>query len=148
MDIKKDRMAYRLKINYAEAEPDYPGFLRGTDLIDLYTYTKKATKSQVSSLIRKFEIAHYINKKAGAYSSGMSKKLSLLLAFIGSPELILLDEPFITLDPQALNIVENLIAEYHKAGAAFIIASHQHFAFSDPLYATTTSLVNKTISFE
>ena len=127
LSLNKNRMEYRLRINYAEAEPLYPDFLKGTDLVDLYRYTKKAATDQVKSLLKRFAMPAYINNKIGSYSSGMTKKLSLLLAFMGSPRLILLDEPFITLDPQALQMVEELIAEYHDKGCGFIIPSHQGF---------------------
>jgi ABC-2 type transport system ATP-binding protein len=145
VNINKNRMLYRLSVNYAEAEPLYPGFLTGTDLIDLYAYTKKATANQVNSLIKRFEVLAYKNNKLGSYSSGMIKKLSLLLAFIGQPTLILLDEPFITLDPHALTIAEELIAEYHSNGTGFIIASHQDFSVRNSIQPVSIALINKTI---
>lgn len=145
VNINKNKMMYRLIVNYGEAEPLYPGFLTGTDLIDLYAYTKKATANQVNSLIKRFEVLAYKNKKLGSYSSGMVKKLSLLLAFIGQPKLILLDEPFITLDPQALSVAEELIAEYHSNGTGFIIASHQDFSITNSIQPVSIALINKTI---
>ncbi len=146
LNIQENRIAYRLHVNYGEAEPLYPEFLKGNDLIDLYAYTKKGTTNQVNLLIKKFEVPAYINNKTGSYSSGMTKKLSLLLAFIGSPKLILLDEPFITLDPYALSVAEELIAEYHNNGTAFIIASHQQFSIMHSIQPVSIALTNKTIS--
>lgn len=145
LQINKQRMEYRLSVNYAEAVPHYPEFLKGIDLVDFYAYTKKATQDQLNSLVKTFETASYINNKVGSYSSGMTKKLSLLLAFIGKPKLVLLDEPFITLDPHSVKIVEELITEHHKTGTAFIIASHQDFIISDALPFVSIELINKTI---
>ena len=138
-------MEYRHCINYAEAEPLYPEFLKGIDLVHLYAYTKKAAASQVNLMIKRFGVSSYINNKVGSYSSGMAKKLSLLLAFMGKPKLILLDEPFITLDQQAKIVVEELIAEYHNKGTAFIIPSHQEFMLPGNSQAFAIVLENKTI---
>jgi ABC-2 type transport system ATP-binding protein len=62
----------------------------------------------------------------GSYSSGTIKKLSLVLAFIGNPPLILLDEPFATLDAEAAILLGELISEYQQdLGVSFIFSSHQ-----------------------
>ncbi|MEO5995285.1 MAG: ABC transporter ATP-binding protein [Chitinophagaceae bacterium] len=145
LTLNNNRMEYRLKVNYAEAEPLYPEFLKGSDLIDLYKYTKKAATHQVNLLLNRFGMSGYVNNKVGSYSSGMTKKLSLLLAFMGNPKLILLDEPFITLDPQALHMVEELIAEYNYNGAGFIIPSHQGFTIPGADPHISMVLDNKTI---
>ena len=56
----------------------------------------------------------------------MTKKLSLLLAFLGKPALILLDEPFTTLDQAGRAVLDNLIEDRHlRSGASFLISSHQ-----------------------
>ncbi len=146
LSIVKNRIRYRLNVNYAEAEPLYPDFLTGSDLIDLYAYTKKAEASQVSALINIFDISAYKNRKLASYSSGMAKKLSLLLAFTGNPKLILLDEPFITLDPYALTVAGELIAEYYNKGTGFIIASHQGFSVTGAIQPVALALTDKTIS--
>jgi ABC-2 type transport system ATP-binding protein len=126
-NILKDRIKYRCIVNYAEAEPVYPDFLSGRDLINFYTETKKAPPYQVKSIIERLDIGNYINNKVGSYSSGMTKKLSLTLAFLGNSKLILLDEPLITLDQKAISSVIDIIADYHKSGTCFLMASHQEF---------------------
>jgi ABC-2 type transport system ATP-binding protein len=64
----------------------------------------------------------------GTYSSGMIKKLSLLLTFIGKPSLILLDEPLATLDEGSIHILPELISAYNKEfKTCFIFSSHQPF---------------------
>ena len=56
----------------------------------------------------------------------MLKKLSLVLAFTGTPKVILLDEPLITLDVQTVPLINNLVEEFHtQFGITFIISSHQ-----------------------
>jgi ABC-2 type transport system ATP-binding protein len=125
LDPKTDRMAFRRAVNHAEAEPVYPGFLTGTDLFKFYSETKKANGKQRDSLIERFEMSSYLNNRIDAYSSGMLKKLSLALSFLGNPSWILLDEPFITLDSIAVNELLLMLKESNEQGKHILIASHQ-----------------------
>lgn len=124
-DIRKQRGEYKGIVNYAEAEPLYPGFLSGDDLIRFYTKAKSGNGQQVKMLTDALGIASYSANKIGTYSSGMAKKLSLVLAFIGTPKLILLDEPLITLDTASVAWLQELIKQYVGAGVSFLITSHQ-----------------------
>jgi ABC-2 type transport system ATP-binding protein len=146
INIRKQKMKFRQIVNYAEAEPEYPKFLTGLDLLDLYRYTKKATSEQVKYLVDNFRIGEYAGTKAGSYSSGMAKKLSLILAFIGRPKLILLDEPFITLDQQAIIDLQRLIKEYVDSGISFLISSHQAFQIDNKITAFSLEVKNMTLN--
>lgn len=127
-NIRHDRIAFTSIVNYAEAEPMFPGFLTGTDLIQFYTETKKAPEGQADHLCEQLGVSSFAGNPIRTYSSGMAKKLSLVLGFLGKPKLILLDEPLITLDTNATSILEQLIVEYCNNGVSFIISSHQEFA--------------------
>jgi ABC-2 type transport system ATP-binding protein len=122
-DLKKQRIAYTKLLNYAEAEPQYPSFLTGKELLDFYISTKGDTLPH--ELMASMGVEKFLNDKIGVYSSGMMKKLSLVLAFTGNPKLILLDEPLVTLDKDAVEKLQHSIAAYHKQGVSFIITSHQ-----------------------
>lgn len=145
VNINKDRIGYRLAVNYAEAEPVFPSLLTGTDLIKFYTQTKKADATQVATLIAALGIGGYIGSKVGTYSSGMLKKLSLVLGFIGNPKLILLDEPLITLDHQSVANLVNLIETYISQGVTFIITSHQEIVLNRHP-AIRLSIIDKTLT--
>jgi ABC-2 type transport system ATP-binding protein len=121
---------YRMLINFGEAEPLFPDFLTAKDLITFVGAAKKSTDTQTENLIATFGIGDFYHKPCGTYSSGMLKKLSLALAFLGTPALIILDEPLITLDDQTVDKVYTLINEYHTAGVSFLLSSHQNFGFS------------------
>jgi ABC-2 type transport system ATP-binding protein len=113
-------------VSWAEAEPLYPLFLTGTELVALYRSIRKADAEDVDHLIRVLGIDNYINSPVGTWSAGMTKKVALLLAFIGKPSLIVLDEPLITLDENALSVVSGLIARRCEApGTLFLLSSHQ-----------------------
>lgn len=118
---------YRRLVNYVEAEPLYPPFLSGLDLISFFSATRKANKEDVDKLIQQFNIQAFIKTPIGTYSSGMTKKLSLVLAFIGHPKYILLDEPLVTIDKDSVPLLYNLIQEHSEKGISFIFTSHQAF---------------------
>jgi ABC-2 type transport system ATP-binding protein len=125
-------VAYRRLVSWADAEPLYPAFLSGDDLIGFYldirTGSGRGTRHQEGTdrLVGAFQAAPWLSAPIGTYSSGMTKKLSLILAFIGTPSLIALDEPFVTLDAEAIPILNELIREYHRSrGVSFLLSSHQ-----------------------
>lgn len=126
-------LLYRKKISWAEAEPLYPPFITGKDLVLYYQEIRKATDQQINKLIAFSGLQKNLPNPIGTYSSGMVKRLSLLLAFIGNVSLILLDEPLATLDTEAAHLLPDLINEYRQLyGTSFIFSSHQPF-LSDKL---------------
>jgi ABC-2 type transport system ATP-binding protein len=127
IDLRKQSTDYRRLVNYAEAEPLYPPFLTGQDLISFFTSTRKARKEEADALIQKFNIDSFIKNPIGTYSSGMVKKLSLVLAFIGQPKYILLDEPLVTIDKESVPILYDLVKLYFTKGVNFVFTSHQAF---------------------
>jgi ABC-2 type transport system ATP-binding protein len=128
ISIKKNPIPYRRFVNYAEAEPLYPSFLTGTDLLRLFVKTKGAEMNQADELIDLLNVRSFIDHPVGTYSSGMMKKLSLILAFIGHAKIILLDEPLVTIDDASVEVIYGLIKNYHQEkGVTFLLTSHQHF---------------------
>jgi ABC-2 type transport system ATP-binding protein len=132
-DIRKERTDYLKIVNYAPAEPVYPPFLTGQDLIHFYTSTKGRDKASLDRLVKTFGAAHYLHGAVSTYSSGMLKKLSLILAFIGQPRLILLDEPFITLDAEAVVALRLLIEQAYASGTSFCISAHGEAPLPQPM---------------
>jgi len=127
IDLRKSAVEYKLKVNFSESEPLFPEFLTGTDLIKFYSKLKKSEDGQSSELAALLGVSQYADQPCGTYSSGMMKKLSILLAFLGHPELIILDEPLITLDKEAQQIVSELIKNKVDEGVSFLFATHQDF---------------------
>ena len=93
INLRQNPLSYRRLVNFAEAEPLYPDFLTGIELVKFYQDIRKAASVQTDLLVNLFNMHRFLSMPIGSYSSGMIKKLSLLLAFIGKPSLILLDEP-------------------------------------------------------
>jgi len=122
------RQQYLQLVNYGETEPLYPGFLTGKELVKLYCHAKKGSIHQSEELLRRLHVFDAYNKPVATYSSGMVKKLSLVLAFTGSPEWILLDEPLVAVDAASVETVCDIIKQKHgQQGVSFLITSHQAF---------------------
>jgi ABC-2 type transport system ATP-binding protein len=146
LDIRKDAVEYRLRVNYSEAEPLFPDFLRGSDLLNFIAEAKRADAAQISQLIDTLQVSDYLENPIGTYSSGMLKKFSLLLAFLGKPKLIMLDEPLITIDTAAVQRVYDLIKHYHHdLGVSFLLSSHQDFKFEQLKIDSTFLVENRKI---
>lgn len=143
-DLKNDPVEYRLRLNLGEAEPLYPSFLTPADLIAFVAEAQKASGEQSKKLIEAFGI-NYLQNPFGSCSSGMVKKVSLLLAFLGDPSLIILDEPLITIDREAREVLFELIKEYYHNGVTFLLSSHQLFEQEGLHVSQSFRLKNKTL---
>lgn len=145
---KNNPIAYRKRVNYSEAEPLYPGFLTAKDLIHFIGKSKGSSRLQEEQLIHQFGIDQFYTKPCEAYSSGMLKKLSLALAFLGTPQLIILDEPLITLDEQAKDELFTLVNQtLLNQSVIFLISSHQLLEHTSIHVKATYSVQNKKIVF-
>jgi ABC-2 type transport system ATP-binding protein len=126
-DLVKSPMIYRQQVSFAEAEPAFPGFVTGWDLIRFVQNTRKEKEESLQALVDSFGVRSFLDYTLSTYSSGMTKKLSLLLVFIGHTKLILLDEPLITLEDVFLPLLFSLIKERQAQGTSFLLSSHQPF---------------------
>ncbi len=148
ISIKKQPVIYRQLVNFSEAEPLFPEFITGLEMIDLFISAKKAPKGQEKDLIESMKMQGYVDRPVGSYSSGMLKKLSLLLAFLGRPKLILLDEPLITIDTEALNILYTWITNAHRNdGTMILLTSHQALDGDIIPEAIELLVENQTVQF-
>jgi ABC-2 type transport system ATP-binding protein len=140
LDVKKHPASYRSIVNFAEAEPIFPDFLTGTELVQLFKSAKNAPSNQADFYIKSMNISEFMDEQIHTYSSGMLKKLSLVLAFMGQPSYILLDEPLTTLDAESLPILYKWIANLHAQKATtFLLSSHQ--AFEGDILPTVQKIV-------
>jgi len=146
VSMNSDPVVFRRYVNYGEAEPFYPGFLTGYDLIQFISKSKGVTREQQTHYIEAFGLDTYMHTSCETYSTGMLKKLSLAMAFLGRPRLIILDEPLITLDNVSRDVlIDAMKARLKNEPITFLISSHQMIENDvltiDGLY----TIVNKTI---
>lgn len=147
LSLRTEPLAYRQQVSYAEAEPLFPGFLTGWELIRFVQKTRNASDAQVDELVNYFQIRHFLSYAVGTYSSGMAKKLSLVMAFIGSPGLILLDEPLILLEDSSLPLLFSLINKRQQQGVMFLLTSHQPLTGNEFQPTGIITVQNQTAQF-
>lgn len=131
LNVKKHRVSYRKAISYAEAEPVFPGYCTGAEVLAFVADARGGTLEQCNELLATFNATHFAGNKIATYSSGMLKKISLCCAFAGAPSFIMLDEPLITLDVETVTALINLITKSIAGGCRFLITSHQSFSIPD-----------------
>ncbi|MBC7616459.1 MAG: ABC transporter ATP-binding protein [Pedobacter sp.] len=146
IDLKKDSINFRSKISYAEAEPQYPLFITGHELINFYKDVRQAQQQGIDELTSLFEMDTFLDQKIGGYSSGMLKKLSLICAFIGDVELYILDEPLITIDVESAVKLYQLISSKAKEGKSFLLSSHQEINKEKLKISQVFEIKNKAIN--
>lgn len=143
-DLRENPIDYRLRLNLGEAEPLYPTFLTPSDLIQFVAEAKRAPEGQSEMLIEALGI-NYLKTTFGSCSSGMVKKVSLALAFLGKPSVIILDEPLITIDKEAQAALFVLIKSYYQKGVTFLLSSHQLFQEDGLTVTQSFALKNKAL---
>ncbi|MGQ7856052.1 ABC transporter ATP-binding protein [Pedobacter sp. WC2501] len=145
ISLKKDPVKFKSTISFAEAEPQYPLFITGQELIDFYIETRGAERKQAEDLALYFAMTLFLGNKIGSYSSGMLKKLSLICAFIGNSDLYILDEPLITIDVNSADKLYQLITEKAAQGKGFLLSSHQEVNNDKLQLNTVLQIVDKQI---
>ncbi|GAA5037196.1 ABC transporter [Marivirga lumbricoides] len=148
VSLQQQPVKFRKLVNYAEAEPQFPDFLSLDDLILFVSKAKEASSSQIAHLKEAFGVNNYAANSISSYSSGMLKKASLLLAFLGTPKLIILDEPFTTIDAEAQQNLLGIIKNKKAKGINFLISSHhlpdmQEFEFTSIQQLINGKLINR-----
>lgn len=145
--IRKQRQQFVRLVNYAEAEPLYPTFLTARDLVELYVKTKGGDINEARESLKQLNVLDAYERPLGSYSSGMIKKVSIVLAFIGKPEFILLDEPLITIDVTSVETICSMINRKSEQGISFIISSHQEVNKQQLTFTGMLKAENRAITF-
>lgn len=105
-----------------------PAFLGGYSAFDnlkkLAELNGKVDKSEIEKTIERVGLDPYDPKKAKKFSLGMKQRLGIAMALVGSPELVILDEPTNALDSSGVEIVQKIISEERSRGALVVVACH------------------------
>lgn len=128
VSVKKDPLTCKRKIAYIPDNPDLYAFMTGIQYLDFVADIFKVSAADRKERIRKyadaFELTGNLAQPIGSYSHGMKQKLALISALIHEPKLIILDEPFVGLDPKAAHTVKEIMRELCHNGAAIFFSTH------------------------
>lgn len=128
VSIKNDPIGCKKKIAYIPDNPDLYDFLSGIKYLNFIADVYEISKSDREERIRKyadmFELTKDLANPVSSYSHGMKQKLALISALIHSPRLMVLDEPFVGLDPIASHSLKQLMRDMCKNGCAIFFSTH------------------------
>lgn len=126
--IKKDSIECKKGIAYIPDNPEIYDHLRGIEYINFIASVFKVPKEKKETLIKKysdmFEMTNFLNQDIGSYSHGMKQKISLIAALIHEPKVLILDEPFVGLDPVSTHHLKEEMADMARKGATIIFSTH------------------------
>lgn len=128
MAIKDKPLACKKKIAYIPDNPDLYDFMTGIKYLNFIADIFEVSASERLELINKyaeiFEIKDNLAEPISSYSHGMKQKLALISALIHKPKLIIMDEPFVGLDPKASHILKGIMREICDNGGAIFFSTH------------------------
>ncbi len=128
VSIKDKPLECKKKMAYIPDNPDIYDFLSGIKYLnfiaDIYGIPKEEREQKIRKYADMFEITDSLGETVSSYSHGMKQKLVIISALIHSPKLMILDEPFVGLDPKAAHTLKGLMAELCSQGGAIFFSTH------------------------
>ncbi len=128
VSVKSDPLACKRKIAYIPDNPELYDFLSGIKYLnfiaDIYGVPKAEREERIRTYSDAFSLTSDLAQPVNTYSHGMKQKLSIIAALLHDPKLMLLDEPFVGLDPKAAHTVKELMRDLCNRGGAIFFSTH------------------------
>ncbi len=126
--VKKEPIACKKKIAYVPDNPDIYEYLTGIQYLgfvcDMYGVSKEERAGRINEYAEVFQLSSNLGDLISSYSHGMKQKLVLISALVHNPKLLVLDEPFVGLDPIASFKLKELMREVTGKGGAIFFSTH------------------------
>jgi len=127
-DITKDPIACKQEMAYIPDNPDLYEHLTGIQYLnfvaDIYGVSASDRDERIKRYADAFEMTPRLNDLIGSCSHGMKQKIALISALIHNPKILLLDEPFVGLDPKAAHTLKSFMSELCANGSAIFFSTH------------------------
>ena len=124
VSVKEDPITCKKKMAYIPDNPDLYEFMTGIQYLnfiaDIYGVSSEVRQERINRYAEKFEMKKNLAMGISSYSHGMKQKLALISAWIHEPRLIIMDEPFVGLDPKASHLLKEMIQE----GGSIFFSTH------------------------
>ena len=126
--VKKDSLECKRVIAYIPDNPDLYEFMSGLQYLnfisDIFCVEEKDRKERIEKYSTAFEIKEDLASPISSYSHGMKQKLAIISALVHDPKLIIMDEPFVGLDPIASHLLKDIMREKCNEGGAIFFSTH------------------------
>lgn len=128
ISIKNEPLACKKEMAYIPDNPDIYEFMSGIQFLnfvaDIFAVSAKDRKERIHKYADAFELTAELGQPISAYSHGMKQKLAIISAWIHEPKLIMMDEPFVGLDPKASHLLKEMMRETCNRGNAIFFSTH------------------------
>ena len=126
--IRQEPLACKREMAYIPDNPDLYEYMTGIKYLnfiaDIYGVDPQTRGERIRKYADLFELTEDLGQAIAAYSHGMKQKLAIIAAWIHLPRLILMDEPFVGLDPKAAHILKGMMRELCESGGAIFFSTH------------------------
>ena len=128
LSMKRDPLICKRQMAYIPDNPDLYDFMTGIQFLnfiaDIFAVPADVRQERIREYAGRFELTGDLAQPIAAYSHGMKQKLAILSAWIHDPKLIIMDEPFVGLDPKASHLLKGMMREVCDAGGAIFFSTH------------------------
>ncbi len=126
--IQEDSMACKQIMAYIPDNPDLYEFMTGNKYLnfvaDVFRVSTADRKARIADYAARFELTGALDHPISSYSHGMKQKLAIIAAWVHQPKLVLMDEPFVGLDPIAAHLLKGMMRELCDQGGAIFFSTH------------------------
>ena len=127
-DIQKNHIEAKKLIGYIPDQPFLYEKLTGREFLyfcgGLYQIEKNQLRKKIDETIDLLKIEEWIDKRTEEYSQGMKQRITIASALLHDPQLLIVDEPMVGLDPQSALVVKNVLREKASQGVAIFMSTH------------------------
>ena len=127
-NIKDDLVACKKDLAYIPDNPDLYEFMSGIKYLnfiaDIFAIPADVRQEKIRKYADLFELTQDLGQPVSAYSHGMKQKLAVISAWLHDPKLIVMDEPFVGLDPKASHLLKEMMREHCDKGGAIFFSTH------------------------
>lgn len=128
VSVRQHPLECKRQIAYIPDNPDLYEFMTGIKYLnfiaDMFKVAKTDREREIHKYADMFELTKDLGEPVSAYSHGMKQKLAIISAWIHHPQLIIMDEPFVGLDPKASHILKGMMREHCDSGGAIFFSTH------------------------
>lgn len=128
VSVRENPLEAKRKLAYLPDNPDLYEYMTGIQYLnfiaDVFGVDAQTRAERIAAYSEKFALTADLAQPISAYSHGMKQKLAIISALLHDPKLILMDEPFVGLDPVAAHTLKQMMREFCEAGGAIFFSTH------------------------